>query len=143
MTSLAAVAGIDVPTRLVVCLGFGVDTYHGVCHAHFLENVATLEREGAYLGAFSVPRTTREGAAFLDLIAQSRAETPNRPSIVNGSIAAAMRGEFGNVQFTRALRGASCSSIRSWRCTSASNSRLSRGSLCIFRASRERRRSTR
>jgi hypothetical protein len=49
MTSLAAVAGIDVSVRLVVCAGFGIDAYHGVCHAHVLENLAALDREGAYL----------------------------------------------------------------------------------------------
>ena len=100
MTSLAAVDKLDVPTRLVACIGFGVDAYHGVCHAHFLENVATLERDGAYLGAFSIPRTSTEGAAFLDAVAHAQACTPRRASIVNGSISAAVRGEFGDVQFT-------------------------------------------
>ena len=100
MTSLATVAKLDVPTRLVACVGFGVDAYHGVCHAHFLENVATLERDGAYLGAFSIPRASTEGAAFLDAVAHAQASTPRRASIVNGSIGAAVRGEFGDVQFT-------------------------------------------
>jgi hypothetical protein len=34
MTSLAAVAAINVPTRIVACVRFGVDAYHGVCHAN-------------------------------------------------------------------------------------------------------------
>jgi hypothetical protein len=101
MTSLAAVEKLDVPTRLLACVGFGVDAYHGVCHAHFLENVASLERDGAYLGAFSIPRASTEGAAFLDAVAHAQACTPGRPSIVNGSIGAAVRGEFGDVQFTQ------------------------------------------
>lgn len=100
MTSLAVISKLDVPIRLVACIGFGIDTYHGVCHAHFLENVATLERDGAYLGAFSVPRSSDEGAAFLDAVATAQDATPGRPSIVNGSIAAAVEGKFGNVQFT-------------------------------------------
>jgi hypothetical protein len=101
MVSLAAVAKIDVPLRLVASIGFGIDAHHGVCHAHFLENVAALEREGAYLGAFSLPRSTPEGAAFLDAVREANANTPSRPSIVNGSIAAAVRGEFGDAQFTK------------------------------------------
>jgi hypothetical protein len=105
ITSLAAVNGLDVPTRIVASIGFGIDTYHGVCHAHFLENVAALERDGAYLGAFSVSRATPEGAAFVDAVAHAQANTPNRASIVNGSIAAAVRGEFGDVQFTRRTSG--------------------------------------
>src|SRR4051812_3987158 len=50
LTSVAAAAALDVREKLVVCLGFGIDRHHGVCHAHFLENVAALSREGAFLG---------------------------------------------------------------------------------------------
>lgn len=101
MTSLAAVGQIRLAQRHVACLGFGVDAYHGVCHAHFLENVATLEKDGAYHGAFSVPRVTEEGAFFLRAVEHAREAQPDPVSIVNGSIAHAMRGDFGDVQFTR------------------------------------------
>jgi hypothetical protein len=105
MTSLAAVSCTEVWVRMVACIGFGVDTYHGVCHAHFLENVATLARDGAYLGAFSVTRGSQEGAAFLDAVAHAQALTPARPSIANGSISAAIRGDFGNAQLTERTDG--------------------------------------
>ena len=101
MASLAAVHGMDeIEHRLVACLGFGVDAHHGVNHSLVLENLAALERDGAYLGALSVPRDSREGALYLDAVAHAHASTPTHPSIVNGSIAAALRGDFGNVQFT-------------------------------------------
>jgi uncharacterized protein DUF1152 len=35
MASLASVAALPVPMRVVACVGFGIDTYHGVCHAHY------------------------------------------------------------------------------------------------------------
>ncbi|MFF3459979.1 DUF1152 domain-containing protein [Streptomyces sp. NPDC002730] len=108
LTSVAALHGldgIDLPERLVVSLGFGVDAYHGVSHGLVLENIAALEADGAYLGAFSVPRSTREGALFIDAVAHAQAHTPDHPSIVNGSIAAAVQGAFGNVQFTSRTRG--------------------------------------
>ncbi|MEU6719930.1 DUF1152 domain-containing protein [Nonomuraea sp. NPDC046802] len=105
MASLAAVHGLDVPEKIVVCLGFGVDAYHGVNHVQVLENLAALEREGAYLGAFSVSRATKAGALYLDAVAHAQAELPAYPSIVNGSIAAAVRGEFGDVRFTDRTRG--------------------------------------
>ncbi|MFD3657602.1 DUF1152 domain-containing protein [Streptomyces sp. NPDC058620] len=105
LTSVAALARIDVPQRLVVSVGFGVDAYHGVSHGLVLENIAALERAGAYLGAFSVPRTTREGALFVDAVAHAQQHTPEHPSIVNGSIAAAVQGAFGDVQFTSRTRG--------------------------------------
>lgn len=104
MASLAAVHGLAVPNRLVVCLGFGIDAYHGVNHSHVLENIAALDRDGAYLGALSVPRDTPEGALYLDAVAHAQVETAVHPSIVNGSIAAAVRGEFGDVRFTDRTR---------------------------------------
>ncbi|MFB7943372.1 DUF1152 domain-containing protein [Kitasatospora phosalacinea] len=101
MASLAAVAGLkEVPQRLVACLGFGIDAYHGVSHGLVLENLAGLQREGGYLGAFSVPPDSPEAALYLDAVAHARDEYPEHPSIVQGSVAAALRGEFGDVRFT-------------------------------------------
>lgn len=106
MASLGAVHGMpEIEHRLVACLGFGVDAYHGVNHSLVLENLAALERDGAYLGCFSLPRDSREGALYLDAEAHARAHTPTHPSIVNGSIAAAVRGDFGDVQFTERTQG--------------------------------------
>ncbi|MFE2347701.1 DUF1152 domain-containing protein [Kitasatospora cineracea] len=101
MASLAAVAGLrNVPQRLVTCLGFGVDAHHGVSHALVLENLAALHRDGGYLGAFSIPADSPEAAHYVDAVARARDECPERASIVQGSVAAALRGEFGDVRFT-------------------------------------------
>ncbi|OLT27902.1 hypothetical protein BJF79_11245 [Actinomadura sp. CNU-125] len=105
MASLAAVHGLDVAEKLVVCLGFGVDAYHGVNHVQVLENFAALSRDDAYLGAVSIPFDSREAALYLDAVEYAQASTPMRPSIVNGSIAAAVRGLFGDVHFTDRTRG--------------------------------------
>ncbi len=35
IASIAAVHQLALDAKLLVCLGFGVDTFHGVCHAHF------------------------------------------------------------------------------------------------------------
>lgn len=100
MTSLAAVAGLDVPVKVVACLGFGIDAYHGVVHTQVLENIAALDRDGAYLGALSIPGHSREAQLYRDAVADAQAATPLRPSIVNGQVAAATAGGFGDVQFT-------------------------------------------
>ncbi|MEU1256419.1 DUF1152 domain-containing protein [Streptomyces chartreusis] len=106
MASLAAVAGLDeVAVRLVACLGFGVDAYHGVNHSLVLENLAALDREGGYLGAFSLPRDSHEGRLYLDAVAHAQRCTPDHPSIVQGSVAAAVRGDFGDVRFTERTKG--------------------------------------
>jgi hypothetical protein len=105
ITSLAAVAALDLPVKLVTCLGFGIDAYHGVNHVQVLENIAALDRDGGYLGALSIPGASREAVLYRDAVAHAQAATPDRPSIVNGQIAAATSGEFGDVQFTRRTSG--------------------------------------
>lgn len=108
MTSLAAVAGMtDIPVRLVACLGFGIDGYHGVNHVQVLENIAELDQDGAYLGAFSIPGRSNEARLYRDAVAHAHAMTPLRPSIVNGQIAAALAGQHGDVRFTRRTRDSS------------------------------------
>lgn len=105
MTSLAAVAGLDGIESVVVSVGFGIDAYHGVCHAHVLENLAALHRENAFLGALSIPFDSPEGAAYLAAVEQSVTDTPMRPSIVHTQIAGALRGEFGDVHGTDRTAG--------------------------------------
>lgn len=105
MVSLAAVAGLDVPVKLVACIGFGIDAYHGVNHVQVLENIAGLDRDGAYLGAFTIPGASNETRLYRDAVAHAQHATPTRPSIVNGHIAAAIRGAFGDVQFTTRTSG--------------------------------------
>ena len=106
ITNLGAVAGLaGVPTKLVACLGFGIDAYHGVNHVQVLENIAELDAAGAYLGAFSIPSHCREAILYREAVADAQATTPLRPSIVNGQIAAALAGQHGNVQFTRRTNG--------------------------------------
>ena len=105
MASLAALHGIDGITKLAASLGFGIDSFHGVNHAQVLENIAALTRDGAYLGAFSVPQQSAAGGQYLAAVAHAQAETTTHPSIVHGQIAAAIRGEFGDVHFTERTRG--------------------------------------
>jgi hypothetical protein len=102
MTSLAAAYQVDVPTKIVSCLGFGIDAFHGVCHAHFLENVAGLEQAGGYLGTHSLHLSMPEVAMFRDAVEYTHQRMPRWQSIVNGSIVSALEGRFGN--FHRSTR---------------------------------------
>ena len=105
MASLAALHGIDGPVKLAASLGFGIDAHHGVNHAQVLENIAALEQCGGYLGAFSVPGRSRPGALYLDAVEHAREATATHSSIVHGQIAAAMRGQAGDVHSTDRTRG--------------------------------------
>jgi hypothetical protein len=99
--SLSAVHSLHIPTRVLACLGFGVDTLHGVCHASWLENVAALTAAGAFLGAGALIPKMPEVQLYLDAVSHSELETPSRASIVNGCIASAIEGQFGNFHRSR------------------------------------------
>jgi hypothetical protein len=101
MASLGAVSKLEGVESFVASIGFGVDAFHGVCHAHVLENIAAIERDGGYLGAFAVTGAMPEGRAYLSAVSHAHHRTPGRTSIVNGSIAAAIEGKFGDVRFTQ------------------------------------------
>ncbi len=96
ITSLMAVRSLEGVDKLVSCVGFGVDSFHGVVHADFLENTAALAKAGAYLGVHALIPGSPEVDAWLEALAFVHAETVGRESIVNSSIADAVRGEFGN-----------------------------------------------
>jgi hypothetical protein len=103
MTSIAAVNSLDdkqVPRKLLVCLGFGIDAFHGVCHAHVLEAVADLVRTGGYLGAFSLVEQMPEVQRFREATEYVLARTAARPSIVLTSILSALEGRYGDYHRT-------------------------------------------
>ncbi len=102
---LAVQALTGIPKKLLVCLGFGVDTHHGVCHAHFLENVAALSRDDAYLGAWSLLHNSEEFQFYRDACEFAFARLPQQPSIVNTSIIAAVTGSFGDIHTTKRTEG--------------------------------------
>ena len=103
-TSIIAANSVSsVPTKLLVCIGFGVDTFHGVSHGLFLENMATLERNGGYLGCFSVSRHSTEGQLYHE--GYQAVSKHMQPSIVSASITDAMLGFFGNHHSTSRTYG--------------------------------------
>ena len=102
---LAAHALPNIQQKLLVCLGFGIDAHGGVCHAHFLENVAALSRDDAYIGAWSLAHDSDEFRFYRDACEFTFARLPQQPSIVNTSIIAAVAGSFGDVHPTKRTEG--------------------------------------
>jgi hypothetical protein len=96
ISSILAVNALDVPRKLLACLGFGVDYHHGVHHYYFLEAVAELTRSGHYLGLFSLQKEMPEAQKYLAAVAAVRRAMPAFPSIVCSSIVAALEGRYGN-----------------------------------------------
>jgi hypothetical protein len=105
MASLAAAHMIELPVKLLINLGFGVDTFHGVCHAYVLEAVADLTTRGAFLGAFSLLPEMPEFQAFAEAVEYICRNMPDHESIVATSIVAAGQGRFGDYHATRRTSG--------------------------------------
>ncbi|MFN8609663.1 MAG: DUF1152 domain-containing protein [Vulcanimicrobiota bacterium] len=104
-SSLLAAWDALVPEKLVACLGFGIDSFHGVCHAHFLENVAALIQDGGFLGSWALTRDTAEYEFFREACRYCFKLMPDSPSIVNGSVLTATEGGFGDLHSTSRTRG--------------------------------------
>ena len=100
MMSLAAVARLEVRTRIVTCVGFGIDAFHGICHANWLENVAGLIETGGFLGATALRKEMPEVQTYIDAVNTADQATAGRPSIVNGSVVSALEGRFGDYHRT-------------------------------------------
>jgi hypothetical protein len=98
MASIVAAHQLDLPNKLLVVLGFGVDAAHGVCHAYVLEAMADLTANGGYLGGFSLLPGMPELKMLEDAVAHVHARMPERKSIVMGSVLAAAQGRFGNIE---------------------------------------------
>lgn len=96
IASIAAVDDIDVAKKLLVCLGFGVDAFHGVCHAHFLEGVAELIKADAFLGAFSLMKEMVEAQLYKQASDYVFERMQEDRSIVSSSILSALAGEYGD-----------------------------------------------
>jgi hypothetical protein len=94
----------QIARRLVACIGFGIDAHHGVCHAHFLENVAALSVDGGHLGAWSLLKNSEEFKLYREACEFVFARFP-QPSIVNASIISAISGNFGDFHSSTRTEG--------------------------------------
>ncbi len=105
ITSMSAVYKSDIPKKFLVCIGFGVDHFHGVSHYHFLENVATLSKDGGFLGAFSALKEMSEVQGYLEAVKYANDQMKGLESIVSNSIVSAIEGEYGNHQTISRTKG--------------------------------------
>ncbi len=102
--SIAAAWDLDVAERLLLSVGFGVDLFHGVCHAQVLRAMAELTKEGGYLGAMALLPEMPEVQKYLAAVAYAQEHT-SRQSIVSASIVDAISGNFGNHHSTTRTGG--------------------------------------
>lgn len=102
--SILASSKVEFDNAYLMAVGFGVEKFHGLDHYPCLQNMATLTKKGAYLGAFSLTPDMVEGQKYLDFLAYEK-QNAHRNSIVNHSIANAMCGEFGDYHSLEHTKG--------------------------------------
>ena len=105
IASIAAVAESGVEKSYLAAIGFGIDTFHGVCHAQFLEAVADLTQSGHFLGVSTVLPSTEGSAEFFSAVDYANVRTPRRESIVQNSLYSAIKGNFGDQHRTQRTVG--------------------------------------
>lgn len=105
ITSIAVVNELTVATKLLVCLGFGIDRYHGVCHAHVLAGVAELIASGGFLGTFSLLQEMPEVQQYRQASEFVFQAMPEQISIVTSSILSALAGHYGDYHTTARTQG--------------------------------------
>jgi hypothetical protein len=103
MTSIAAVTDLtEVPSKMLVCLGFGIDD---ISHAQYLEAVAELSCNQGFLGTFSLLQTMPEVQLYREATEFVFAAMPDHPSIISASVLSALEGRFGDYHATHRTRG--------------------------------------
>jgi hypothetical protein len=96
LASLAAVACLAVPTKILACVGLGAELRDGISHADVFERIAALTARRAFFGANALVPGTPAGDLYLDAIEHVFAHQADlKTSHVHTVIRAACRGEFG------------------------------------------------
>lgn len=105
IASIAAVDQLEVERKFLLCLGFGIDTFHGVCHAQVLEAIVEITQAGGFLGAWTLMHDMPEAQLYREATEAVHRAMPRQPSIVNSSILSALEGRFGDYHATRRTEG--------------------------------------
>lgn len=92
--SLGVVDSLDVPTKILACVGFGTETEEGVCHYRALENMAALTKDGGFLGCCALT-ANMEAFQYYEGICRKAFALPGSRSHIHTRVIPAVHGEFG------------------------------------------------
>lgn len=94
--TLAAVKNVEIPTKILACVGFGTEIEENLCHYLALENMARITKQGGFYGSCSL-------VGFMDCFKQYKEacehtwnQTGHRKSHVQTRIIPSAEGEFGD-----------------------------------------------
>jgi hypothetical protein len=95
--SLGVVDSLDVPTKILACVGFGTETEEGVCHYRALENIAALTKDGGFLGACALTESM-EAFKHYENVCRKIFAQPGGRSHIHTRVIPAVHGEFGRYE---------------------------------------------
>jgi hypothetical protein len=96
LVSLAAVQQVQVPTRVLGCVGLGAELRDGIPHEQVFQRIAELTRAGGYLGAGALLPQTAAGKLYADAVEYVfETQASQKRSHVHKVVLASMRGGFG------------------------------------------------
>ncbi len=101
--SLLAVSDLNVKTKILACLGLGVE--HEVGYAHLFENIAELTKHKAVLGTCSLTQQMTSYQQFRDAVMYVFDQQPTYPSVICSSVISAVDGQYGNFHLTKRTHG--------------------------------------
>ncbi len=94
--SLAAADVLDIPVKILACMGFGTEVEENVCHHHALENIAALAKAGGFLGSCALVPQMEPFQQFESACRYIWEQKHNPPSHITARVIPAVNGEFGN-----------------------------------------------
>ena len=103
--SLAALKAIPECGRMLMCLGFGVDHYHGVSNDLTFKAIAEMTELGGYLGCLSLLKEMPEVQKYKEISEYTFAKMDYATSIVSSSILSAVDGHYGDHHSTERTKG--------------------------------------
>jgi hypothetical protein len=103
LSLLAVQEARNVPTKILACVGLGIETEIG--YAHIFENISALIKEGAFLGSCSLVAQMEAYQRYADAVMTCFEQQPGYPSVINASILSAVQGHYGDHHLTRKTAG--------------------------------------
>ncbi len=97
--SLAAVDALDVPRKILACVGFGAELRDGISHAQVLDRVAQLASLGGWLGIWTLLNETEACKAYHEaayFIAEHQRD--QRGSHIHSVVRHSIAGKFGPLE---------------------------------------------
>jgi hypothetical protein len=96
--SLAAADTLDIPIKILACIGFGTEVEEAVCHYNALENMAALVQAGAFLGGCALAPQMEDFKLFESACRYVWEQPGHAKSHISTRIIPAVNGYFGNFQ---------------------------------------------